>query len=46
MKKMLIGAVIGAAAAGIGLYAYQHSKQESGAARVETAESGLAAAKH
>ena len=45
MKKMLIGAVIGAAAAGIGLYAYQHSKQESGAARVETSESGLAAAK-
>ena len=45
MKKMLIGAVIGVAAAGIGMYAYQHNKQAAGAARVETSESALAAAK-
>lgn len=45
MKKTLIGAVIGAALAGIGLYAYQHNKQAAGVARVETSESGLAAAK-
>lgn len=45
MKKIILGIFIGVALAGIGIYAYQHSKQESGAARVETSESGLAAAK-
>jgi parallel beta-helix repeat protein len=45
MKKTLIGAVIGAALAGLGIYAYQHNKQTAGAARVETSESALAAAK-
>jgi len=45
MKKTLIGAVIGAALTGIGIYAYQHSKQQESTARVETSESGLAAAK-